>query len=275
MPALNGIALLGWMDREQAIRYLREDCFFDPQITEEGAEALWRRYKDTVDGMPERLVEPIEKLPLSIQDCRDAESFKEKYRGDQNVVDVIRVDPMKLVIHHLSITTEQADYYATRLRGRGWVENCLFGDRPPASIGIRATPEIVHVDLPHPEFLFSLNPPGPWQFGIQQGGCLVTASHLETRLILHTGFHRTFAFCRSARNEPEAISRSVLIVLTRNIPYEISPACPKQGLREKLLGARPPMVSDYFDDRFFIPVKLRKKRYELQLIVKRMAIDEP
>lgn len=74
---------------------------------------------------------------------------------------------------------------------------------------------------------------------------------------------------------PDAIDRSLVVALTADGNFKVSPASPNHGEREMLTGARPPLFGDFFDERFFIKVKLRKKRFELQIRGQIVAIDEP
>jgi hypothetical protein len=38
---LDGVVLLGWMEKAEAVTCLLEACWFDPQLTHPQAEALW------------------------------------------------------------------------------------------------------------------------------------------------------------------------------------------------------------------------------------------
>jgi len=74
--------------------------------------------------------------------------------------------------------------------------------------------------------------------------------------------------------KPDGMERSSLLVaLTTDADFILSPQSPNQGLRAMLCGPRPPLFGDFFDDRFFIKVKLRKKRYELQIRAQVVAVD--
>ena len=42
---LSGRALLGWMDREQAVKFLTEDCLFSEPLTVAAADELWQSHK--------------------------------------------------------------------------------------------------------------------------------------------------------------------------------------------------------------------------------------
>jgi hypothetical protein len=72
---------------------------------------------------------------------------------------------------------------------------------------------------------------------------------------------------------PDAIDRSLLVVLTTDGDFLLSADSPNQGLREMLRGPRPPLFRDFFDDRFVMKVKLRKKRFELQIRAQLVGIN--
>ena len=99
--------------------------------------------------------------------------------------------------------------------------------------------------------------------------------YLEKRLLLGTGYHRTFAYSRNAMNVPEGIGKAAVFPVLKSLPFPDSPAVPNKGLRGMLLGLRPPFFADFFDDCLFMPVKLRKKKhYELRLQVQLVGVDE-
>lgn len=60
---------------------------------------------------------------------------------------------------------------------------------------------------------------------------------------------------------PDAIERSVLVVDTTDGEFLVSPSSPNQGVRAVCCGLRPPLFADFFDDRFFIQLPLKRKRF--------------
>ena len=66
MSGLPGRALLGWMDREQAIKLPLEDCVFSPPLSYRVAEEIWESRKAIVESLPEaELIAPARTLPMS------------------------------------------------------------------------------------------------------------------------------------------------------------------------------------------------------------------
>jgi len=110
---------------------------------------------------------------------------------------------------------------------------------------------------------------------IMEGGRLASLGMLENRMLLGTGYHRTFAYVCNAMNIPDGMGKAVVFPLLRSLPFPDSPAAPNHGLRGMLLGTRPPRFSDFFNDRLFMAVNLRKKKhYELRLTIELAGIDD-
>jgi hypothetical protein len=119
--------------------------------------------------------------------------------------------------------------------------------------------------LPHGEFMLAFN---GQVFGIVQGAPHVSVSAAERRTVLWAGYHRCYA--RVATVNPTAMDRSVLAALTDEGTLAVAT---NQALRDLVLAERPPLLSDFFDECFFMEVQLRPKRYELQIRVKVAQIN--
>lgn len=267
---MDGIVLLGWMERREAVKYLQEQCVFIPQLTEQQAEAIWMPYRGAVEALPERAAVMPRRFPLSPADAEAADKFRAKNSGP-NILDVIRIDPLSLLVHQLYVVTEKSDQYASTITGEGWREQCLPPDRAPVDISVRGGADGYTADVPHGEFFFV--PTGDGAFRILQAWGGVSTVCFGSGMMLRSGYHRTYAHTRIERDAADAQARSVLVALTTDVPPWVSPAAPYQGLRAALLGPRPPVFADFFDSRFFMQVKLRKKRYELQIRAAIAAID--
>ena len=271
VQTVEAVVLLGWMEMEEAVTYLLESCCFEPALTRTQAEELWKEYKSRVGRLPVCNVEPPKRLPIPDARRHIAQEFLTRTRGPE-VLDVINIDPMNLVVYQMYVVTDQADHHAKNHIGtQQWDKNCLMIDRPTAQMALRLEDGIIKIQLPHAEHMFSLLPNGLFQ--IQQGGGFISVCDVEGRLLLKAGYHRTFAFCRSRRNEPDAKDRSLLVALTKSVPPVLAADFPKQGLRTTVLGSRPPLFSDFFDDVLSIRVKLRKKRFEMHVKVDTVAVD--
>jgi hypothetical protein len=73
-------------------------------------------------------------------------------------------------------------------------------------------------------------------FRIFQTDGYVSVAEVGGRLFLKAGYHRSFAFARAVMNEPDASAKCALVALTRNLPAELLPNWPDQGLRATVLG---------------------------------------
>jgi hypothetical protein len=136
---------------------------------------------------------------------------------------------------------------------------------------LRTEGDVIKVSLPHGEHMFAAVPGG---FTIQQGGGFISVCETAGRMVLKAGYHRSFAFSRCLRKDPEAKDKSLLVAVTNTLPPPLLPAFPKQGLRTTVLGSRAPLLSDFFDDSLAMAVKLLKKRFEMHIRVGVVGVNE-
>ncbi len=269
-PTVDGFLLLGWMEKDEAVRWLTKECQFEDPLSENEAVKKWLQYRDAVAALPERSPEPPkrESIPSSLKSI--TAGFLTKLRGPE-VLDVLNIHPMDLRVYQLYVVADRANHHAKQLGGKEWAHCCLPVERPTTQMPVRSENGTIKVNIPHAEHLFTLGPQG---FVIQQGGGFVSVCDLQGRMLLKAGYHRSFAFCRSLKKEPEAKEKSLLVALTNSLPLQLSPDFPMQGLRTMVLGSRPPLLSDFLDESLAMPVKLRKKRYEMHINVQVVPIDE-
>lgn len=262
------------MERDAAVRFLRDECIFDPPLSEQDAENLWRPYREAVQNLPVREARAPERLPLDNPEREAAQRFLQEHhrRGATNILDVIKVDPFRLVVHQHQVVLDRAQDYADSLRtSAGWIAQSLPTRVPAQSqVQIQARPNTMDIRIPHAEFVFAFDPRGGFQ--IQELARHVTVTAFEERIMLWAGYHRSYA--RIATTAPDAIDRSLLVVLTTDGTFAVAPDSPNQGLRDTLCGLRPPLFSDFFDERFFMRVQLLKKRFELRVRAKVVPINE-
>ena len=86
-------------------------------------------------------------------------------------------------------------------------------------------------------------------------------------MMLWAGYHQSYACMLSTA--PDAMDRSLVVTLTTD---GIS-GSPNHGKRKMLTGPRPPLFCDFFDARFFMNVKLRKRRFELRVRAELVPVD--
>jgi hypothetical protein len=273
-PTVDGFLLLGWMEKEDAVRWLTKDCWFDPPLADEQAEEIWNKYRNAVQALPERKPQPPQGYPIPLSQQNVVKKFLTRVRGPE-VRNVINIDPRNLFVYQFYVVSDKADQHAQHIGGKDWAEKCLQIDRPSGSgrAPVRHEKGVVKVSLPHAEHLFTLNPTDG-KFEIQPAAGFISVCDVQGRMLLKAGYHRSFAVSRLLMNDPEAKVKSLLVAVTATPPVEISVDFPKQGLRTTVLGSRAPVLADFLDESLVMAVKLRKKRYEMHIKVDVVPIDE-
>ncbi len=262
MPnTLDGILLLGWMEKAEAVSWLQGNCWFDPQLSQQQGEDIWEKYRAAVEALanPRQLALPQRKA-ISLSEQMHVKKFLARHKGPE-VLDVWNIDPRNLVIYQFYVAVDRSDHHAKTF-GKGWAETCLQIDRLGSPLPIRSEGNIIKLTLPHAEHGLMIQPDGA--FRIQQGAGFISLCQINGRTILKSGYHRSFAAAR-AMNAPDAKDTSLLVALTATAPPQLSAQLPMQGLKAVVLGSRPPLFSDFLDDSLAIKVKLRKKKYEAHI----------
>ncbi len=270
---MRGKVLLGWLTREEAIRYLQQECVFDPPLTEQQAEAHWAERRARVDGLDPRLAPSPPILEMTAAEREAADRFISFYRraptGLGHIQSVVKLDASGLVLRQLDINLDRANEYMRHARAATWcARNCLATERPNVQMNVTTLPNGWNFGLPHAEFMLAFN---GQVFGIAQGAPHVSVSVAGARTVLWAGYHRCYV--RAGTVNPEGIDRSVLAALTSEGALALAPESGNQSLRDLVFGERPPPLSDFFDERLFMEVELRRKRFELQIRVGIARID--
>lgn len=279
---LEGRVLVGWMDRDTAVRYLTTTCVFDPPITDADAEALWRPYRERCEALPERAASAPQRLPLSHDERHHATQFMSALArmGPHNIQEVIKVDLSCLVVHQLYVVASRSSQqYMNQVRSTtGWLQHALpLTPRAPAQIRTNFAVNGLHtsadIDIPHAEFIFAPDPTGQF-FSVQQFQCYISVmmgqGTFANRMLLKAGYHRSYA--RALSMIPAATVPSAVVALERNTfgapPNQAVGAgltVATAGLRAGPAGRRPALFADFFDDDLAMRVNLRRKRYQLQV----------
>jgi hypothetical protein len=113
------------------------------------------------------------------------------------------------------------------------------------------------IDLPHFEFTVNMTPTG---VNFQERDRYIVAVRLlGGRVLLWGGYHRTHAIlCQMAG---DAAGVAPLLTVMSGIP-EVDDFLARPSVRELVLGERPALLRDFFDEELFMVVNLRKKRAE-------------
>ncbi len=266
MP-IDAVVLLGWMERDEAVSYLRNECCFDPPLTDDEAGLLWTQYRGRVEALPERIVCQPERFSVPANQRHIVDEFLRRLRGPE-VLDVIRINPMQLIAYQFYVVVDRANHHEQQ--PHEWAKKFLVIERPVTQLPLRVEDGTIKINLPHAEHMIALQQDGA--FRIQQGGGFVSSVEISGRLILKAGYHRSFAFSRAVMNEPDARDKSVFVALTRTVPPQLTPDFPHQGLRTTVLGPCPPLFSDFFNCDLAMNVRLRKRRWETHLRI--LPVDD-
>jgi hypothetical protein len=270
---MRGKVLLGWLTREDAVKYLRDYCIFDPPLTDQQAEAFWAEKKAAVDALEPRTAPSPANLAMTASEREAANRFlvfhRQKPGGLGTIREVIKLDPLGLVVRQFDVAIDRANEHAAHIQSPNWsARNCLATDRGDANLNFTTIQNGWNFSLPHGEFLLAFNGQA---FGIIVGAPHVSVSRIGTRSILWAGYHRCYA--RAANVNPATNDRSVLAALTAEGTLAVGPESNQTPLRDLVLGDRPPLFGDFFDERLFMEVELHRKRYELQIRVEVARIN--
>jgi hypothetical protein len=113
MPSsVETVVLLGWMEENEAISYLQNQCWFDPPLTAEQAREMWNQYRQRVLALPDpRNIPAPTTSPIPATHQRLVRNFLARHRGPE-VTSVVNIDPKSLIIYQLYVVTERADAHA-------------------------------------------------------------------------------------------------------------------------------------------------------------------
>jgi hypothetical protein len=179
---LRGVVLLGWMNRDNAVKFLTTKCVSDPPYTNDSAEALWRQYRAKCEALPEREALAPEELPLNHEERQHTSRFLAALNrvGPHTVQGFLKIDMSKLVIHQVDVVVSRAsEQYLNRVRSNsGWLHQALpLEPRPPATCNTQVSMNELHTsadfDIPHGEFFFAPDPTGQF-FSVQQFQCYIS-----------------------------------------------------------------------------------------------------
>jgi hypothetical protein len=256
--SLNARILLGWFDRESAVRALMTGCVHDG-LTAADAEAIWRPFHERVQRLPERPPQMPVRHPLRTAERAEVTDFLRRARQFDRCIEVVKIDPMLLAVRQLMVVDELASRYQERVRSdHGWRTTCLPRPVPRRSLRPRAEGADTVIDLPHAEFQVLETADGALKLVELQPWVMV--GPLEGRMVLWAGYHRAFARMVQMDLAPQAtVDRAVPVVLTSRLSGAANTA-----RLTVATGLRPPLFRDFFDQNLFFMVRLRKKRYEIR-----------
>jgi hypothetical protein len=242
-------------------------------MSSEQATRIWSEYHDRVEALPERDCVAPKRLPLSREEQQLADNFMHFHRQNANVRGVIKIDPLNLVTHQPHVNLNQCSKYSSdAVNAARYAKHSLAMAQGVHNMSIRAGLNIMDVDVPHGEFAFAFNQ-NAGQFHVLEQARHISVTAFQDRMLLWAGYHRSYAFM--ANEKPDGIECSLLVALTTDADFLVSPQSPNQGLRAIVCGLRPPLFRDFLDVNFFMSVNLKRKRWVLQIRANCMGIDDP
>ena len=273
--AYTGVALLGWMEQAQAVRFLTEDCVFDQPLSAAAAESLWREWRDRAAALPPRAALAPEPVPLTGEENAHAARFLQFLSGMGVAgVEVIKIDPMQLVAAQYHIAIDIAATHAAACpQPSSWMQRSLptSAGNPQLNMNFvrRNMDTEAVIDLPHAEFIFGVHPHGG--FGPKELLGYVMVKKAGNRMLLGKGYHRLYGLVSATGGSlPQRLALVALDPGTLTPPArETLPGDP--GL--DIFGARPATFADFFTEGLAMPVYLRKKRYQLQIQARWIALN--
>ena len=233
-----------------------------------------------------------ELFPLSRHERRQAAEAVADYRrlGVTDVQEIVKVNPLDLIVHQLCILEDRSADYARKLTTTdGWFRDAVMPTiAVPTQIVISPATNAVNVDLPHGEFSFSYDPCGG--FGVREHARNVAACRIvdRDRIVLWAGYHRMFArwsSVSSSHGDPR-----FLVTLMEDRPEEVFSNGLDPKVTELVLGHRPPLFgtssmiaysqefpagSDEFNSKFGPPIWLLTLNDKLYLKNGACAISTP
>jgi hypothetical protein len=185
---------------------------------------------------------------------------------------VIKINPMNLVTHQPSVVINQMQRYTADANdGFRYAKHSLGIAKGAHNINVQHGLNAMDIAVPHGEFAFMFNQQ-THQFQVLELARHISVTAFQGRMLLWAGYHRSYA--RMASANPDGIDRSLLVALTTDADFLLSPQSPNQGLRATVTGLRPPLFGDFFDDTLFMRVNLKRKRFVLQVRAQVAPVDD-
>lgn len=255
------------MKREVAVTFLRERCVFASPLSPDMAADLWTEHRRRVERSPVRESCAPPTIDLSPHDESAVAAFLEAHaRAGGPVKSVVRVDARTLNVRQLGLTLDRCDHFDQTCRTRiEWIAQWL--NPAPTSIEgrVRATTNLVNIELPHPEFVLGFD--SALGFRVIEAPRYVTVRRRAQSTTLIAGHHRTFAYLMSGCAEADP---TVLAAVCPDADHDSSSVDVMDGAAD-VCAARPPTMGDFLAARHAVLVKMRPRRFELQVRA-RMAV---
>ena len=270
--------LPGWMSEVTAVHFFTKALV--PALSEEEAKFLWQGFYERSRALPARTPN-LDKFQLNDEEQAHAAEFMALARGlggsFGEIIDVIKVDLRALLaVQHIVVTERSHDYAALSLGDAAWRNEFLPVVLFPPQIGLRYAigyPSHSHpchttilFDIPSAEFAFL--PQGNGTFAVSELPRYVLACAREGTLILRNGYHRSLARIRSV--ETGEVPTTLLALAN----FRSGDALAEKELASTHSDLPTALMKDYLTEGLFMDVKMRRKRYQIEVKARWQSVDE-
>lgn len=251
LQTIDALALIGWMDEVEAVRFLVDGCVAPRARTETEARATWRAYRDRT--LAAASARPLRAARVRLVETDQSARFLAAVRGFADRV--VEVNPADLLALQFRVALWRSEEHAAGAATATWAERCLVADRPRQALPVTAEGNSLTFDLPHGEHALVLSPEG--ELRVDQSPGFVIIGPVGDTYLLRGGYHRAYAYLRTfpAPTEP------FLAAVCDGEPRELR----DPALRAKLTSDQPPLVGDFLNPDLAMPVKLVKHRYRFKV----------
>jgi hypothetical protein len=264
MASVNTKLLLGWMDEAEAMTSLLKECRREEPFTDQSARDLWNEYRQRVAALGARpYVPPLRLADRTAKEEYAEHHFMQKHAKNANILGVAKLDdPGKLVVHQLSVVVPQSEIYLEAMQNpKKRVHTSLGRGLGFDGVHPKARREGTRLlkAVPHAEF--SVSTIKPDDFDLIENNRHIAIKEFDGRMMLAAGYHR--AHISMYRNNPDDTVLPLFAGLESDADGFFSANSVVPFKRDMVLGACPPLLSDFFDDSLCIQLPLRKCRVEM------------
>jgi hypothetical protein len=283
MKTVGAKVLLGWMEEAPAVAFLMNDCVFDSPIDEAEAKRIWLEHRLRIEKLPMRPAALAKNLGFTIAELGHIGAFRTHLAslGGTNIIDVAKVEIFSLAVMQYVVVTDRANSYATaNTDATKWLHELLPARVPNSPYMWAQQFNIFQAeaifDVPHAEFYF-FGDTTTNAFSAREAQRHVTISTNGQRTYLMAGYHRIFA--RVLATPTATVPTATVAVALWNLPNPVMPPNPPKVTTPAVdtfdpFGTKPALYCDFFTDGLFMDVRLKKKRYQLQVSAKMVALDD-
>ncbi len=264
MASVNAKLLLGWMEEKEAMNWLLREYRGNNPFTEESAKALWNEYRKKVAALQPRVCTP----PVCIPERKHNEQYEEncflqKFSKDPTILRVVKLDdPGKLAAHQLMIVMPRSESYLTAMQDeRKRVRTALGRGLNFTGIHPKARREGTRLIKPVPHAEFVVTKADDQDFALHEMNRHISVKEYNGRMLLAAGYHR--AHISMYRKVPEDIVLPLFAAMEIDADGFFSVGSKVPFKRDLVLGPRPPLLGDFFDETLCIQLPLRKCRVEI------------